>query len=188
MGTDAADRNNVALGTMTLKTMVVHTITYFCAGVLAYTVGDYETTYSQPPLSYLMRPTSDPWVMAGPLLQPIRGVLFALALYPLRPVLFGSRHGWLVLWWVLLVLGILSTFGPAPGSVEGLIYTIIPPLDQLLGLWETVLQSLLFAALLVFWVRRSGARWLNWAFAAAFVVVMVLPLLGLAAGTADAGR
>jgi hypothetical protein len=165
-----------------LKSVIVHTTTYVVAGVLAYTLGGYEETFSKPPLSYFMRPTSDPLVMAGPLFQPLRGVIFATAIYPLRNVLFRDRRGWLTLWWLLLALGVLSTFGAAPGSVEGLIYTIIPPRDQILGLWEVVLQSLLFSFLLFYWVSRPGKRWLNWAFGCAFSLVLALPLLGLLVG------
>jgi hypothetical protein len=110
------------LPSLVVKTVVVHTVTYFIAGVLAYTLNDYKTAYAKPPLSYVMRPTTDTLVIAGPLFQPIRGVIFALAFHPLRAILFGQRRGWLVLWWLLLALGVLSTFGPAFGSVEGLIY------------------------------------------------------------------
>jgi hypothetical protein len=177
----------LSLSVLTLKTVVVHTITYFVAGILAYTLGGYEKTFSEPPLSHLMRPTSDPLVMAGPLFQPIRGIIFALALYPLRSVLFGQRRGWLILWWLLLALGVLSTFGPSPGSVEGLIYTIIPPLSQILGLWEVLLQSLLFSFVLFYWVNNPGKRWLNWTLGIAFFIVMVLPVLGLFVGQPEAG-
>jgi hypothetical protein len=173
------DKEVVSLPGLTVKTVVVHTVTYFVAGALAYTLGDYETTFSQPPLSYLMRPTSDPWVLRGPLLQPVRGVIFALALYPLRNVLFARRGGWLTLWWLLVALGVLSTFGPAPGSVEGLIYTIIPPMSQILGLWEVLLQSLLLSVLLFHWINHPGKRWLNWTLGLAFSIVMILPMLAL---------
>jgi hypothetical protein len=158
------------------RTVVVHTVTYMVAGFLAYTLGHYEQTYSQPPLSYFMRPTSDPLVRAGILFQPIRGVIFALAFYPLRSVLFG-RNGWLVLWWLLVALGVLSPFGPAPGSVEGLVYTIVPPLSQVLSLWEVLLQSLLLSVILCYWVAHPGKRWLTWTLIAAFAVVMILPVL-----------
>ncbi|MDQ3673691.1 MAG: hypothetical protein M3365_04880 [Gemmatimonadota bacterium] len=173
------EERRLSLSVLTLKTVIVHTITYFVAGFLAYTLGGYEKTFSEPPLSYLMRPTSDPWVMAGPLLQPIRGAIFALAFYPLRTVLFAGRRGWLILWWLLLALGVLSTFGPAPGSVEGLIYTIIPPVDQILGLWEVLLQSFLLSAILCYWVNHPGKRWLDWTLGIAFSIVIMLPLLGL---------
>lgn len=169
----------ISLSILIFKTVIVHTITYFVAGVLAYTLGNYEKTFSQPPLSHFMRPTSDPWVMAGPLFQPVRGVIFALAFYPLRNVLFGTRGGWLILWWLLLALGVLSTFGPAPGSVEGLIYTIIPPLAQILGLWEVLLQSFLFSVVLCYWVNHPGKPWLNRMLGIAFSFLMILSLLGL---------
>lgn len=177
--TDAPGEQRISLSILTVKTVIVHTITYFVAGLLAYTLGEYEKTFSEPPLSYFMRPTSDPWIMAGPLFQPIRGVIFALAFYPLRNALFAERRGWLTLWWLLLALGVLSTFGPAPGSVEGLIYTTIPPLAQLLGLWEVLLQSLLFSVALFYWVNHPGRRWLNWTLGVAFFVLMILPLMGL---------
>ena len=167
---------------LALATIVVHTITYFVAGLMAYTLGDYEATFAQPPLSYFMRPTTDRLVMAGPLFQPIRGLIFASAFYPLRRVLFGERRGWLLLWWLLLALGVLSTFGPAAGSVEGLIYTTISPRNQILGLWETVLQSLLFSVLLYYWVNHPEKRWLGWTMGIAFAIVLLLPILGLLVG------
>ena len=173
------DAERVTLSSLTVKTVVVHTVSYFVAGILAYTLGGYEKALSEPPLSYFMRPTSDRLVMAGPLFQPIRGVIFAVALYPLRRVLFTERRGWLILWWLLLALGVLSTFGPAPGSVEGLIYTIIPPRAQIFGLWEVLLQSLLFSVVLFHWVNHPQKRWMSWTLGIAFCVVMILPLMGL---------
>jgi hypothetical protein len=173
------DTKRITLPALTLKTVVVHTVTYFVAGILAYTLNDYRQMYAQPPLSYLMRPTTDPLVMAGPLFQPIRGVLFALAFHPFRTILFGRQRGWLTLWWLLVALGVLSTFGPAFGSVEGLIYTTIPARAQLLGLWEVLLQSLLFSFILFHWVTSPQKRWLRWAMGAAFCIVLLLPVLGL---------
>ncbi len=169
----------ITLPSLTIKTVVVHTVTYFVAGILAFTLNDYQQMYAQPPLSYFMRPTTDRLVMAGPLFQPIRGVIFALAFYPLRSILFGTRRGWLTLWWLLLALGVLSTFGPAFGSVEGLIYTTIPAREQLRGLWEVVLQSFLFAFILCYWVTEPRKRWLRWTMLVAFCVVLLLPVLGL---------
>ncbi len=177
--TDELDGKRLSLSSLTVKAVIVHTITYFVAGVLAYTLGDYGTTFSQPPLSYSMRPTSDPWVMAGPLFQPVRGVIFALAFYPLRKALFAERSGWLTLWWLLLALGVLSTFGPAPGSVEGLIYTVLPPLAQMLGLWEVLLQSFLLSVVLFYWVNHPGKQWLSWTLGIVFSILMILTLLGL---------
>ena len=177
--TDELDAKRLTLSTLTVKAVVVHTITYMIAGLLALTLGGYEKTFSEPPLSYLMRPTTDRLVMAGPLFQPIRGVIFALALYPLRSVLFAKKRGWLTLWWLLFALGVLSTFGPAAGSVEGMIYTKIPPLNQVLGLWEVVLQSFLLSFILFHWVNHPEKRWLSWTLGIAFCIVILLPVMGL---------
>ena len=173
------EAQRITLPSLMVKTIVVHTVTYFIAGILAFTINDYKTMYAQPPLSYLMRQTNDPIVMAGSLFQPIRGVLFALAFYPLRRIVFAKPRGWLTLWWLLLALGVLSTFGPAFGSVEGLIYTTLPVRAQLLGLWEVVLQSFLFSFLLFQWVNQPQKRWLPWAMSTAFGLAILLPVLGL---------
>ena len=90
---------SLRFSTLACKTVVVHTATYFVAGILAYTLGNYEGTFAEPPLSHFMRPTTDPWVMAGHLFQPIRGLIFALAFFPLREVLFARKNGWLFPWW-----------------------------------------------------------------------------------------
>ena len=120
------DARRITLPSLTIKTIVVHTVTYFVAGILAYTINDYRTTYSQPPLSYLMRPTTDRLVMAGPLFQPIRGVIFALAFYPLRSILFATPRGWLTLWWLLLALAGTGRdlVGVATGPGSGLVLAV----------------------------------------------------------------
>lgn len=160
---------------------MVHTVTYFLMGVLALGLFNYAELYARPDMAGLMRQTTHPLVMAGPLFQPLRGFVFALAIYPLREIVFARTHGWLVLWWVLVALGIVSTFGPAPGSIEGLIYTVIPVPHQLLGLVEVVCQALLLAVGVVYWVRHPEKPWLNWLMTLAFAVVILLPLAGLLA-------
>jgi len=76
---------------------------------------------------------------------------------------------------------VFSTFGPAFGSVEGLIYTTIPARDQLLGLWEVVLQSFLLSFILYHWVTGPRRRWLDWTLGVSFGIVLALPVLGLLA-------
>jgi hypothetical protein len=80
--------------------------------------------------------------------------LFALAFYPLKEIVFGKAKGWLVLWLELSVLGILSPFGPSPGSVEGMIYTAWPLNLHVIGLPEVLLQSLALSVILHYWVSR----------------------------------
>jgi hypothetical protein len=126
-----------------------------------------------------MRPTTDPLIFARPLFQPIRGSLFGLVFYLLRQPFFGTNNGWLLLWVTLVTLGIINPFGPAPGSVEGMVYTVIPPRLQLIGLPEVLLQSLLLSIVLFYWIRHRQQRWLTWTMGAAFVIVLLFPILAL---------
>jgi hypothetical protein len=166
---------------LAIKTVIVHTVTYSVMGVLALFVLDYATLYARPDMAGFMRQTTDRMVMAGPLVQPIRGLVFALVIFPLRELLLARKHGWLLLWWILVALGIIATFGPAPGSIEGLVYTRISVPHQLLGLLEVVLQALLLASGVVYWVNHPEKRWLTWLLIVAFVLAMALPLAGLLA-------
>jgi len=169
----------VRLPALAAKTMVCHTITYFVMGALAAHFLNYAEAYAKPDSG--MRQLSDPMVMAGPLFQPIRGLVFALVFYPLRSLLFGRKYGWLLMGWTLIALGILSTFGPAPASIEGMIYTTTTPLYQLRGWLEVVPQALLLSALLCYWVNRPS-KWLNWTLGVVFVLLMAMPVLGLLVG------
>ncbi len=180
------DARQPAFWAITLRTMVIHTITYFAMGLLAFSLLDYSARFAEPPLSHFMRQTDDPLVMAGVLFQPLRGLLFGMVFYLLRDSLFTKQSGWLTAWIMLFIVGIFSTFGPAPGSIEGFVYTTIPMGIQLFGLPEVVLQSLLLAVLTVHWVKRSNVRWLNRGLSALFAVVLLLPLLGLLARQAVA--
>jgi hypothetical protein len=83
------------------------------------------------------------------------------------------------MWWLLVALGILGTFGPAPASIEGMIYTTAPVLGQMVGWLEVVPQALLLSVILCHWVNRPEKKWLNWTLGSIFVVVMILPVLGL---------
>lgn len=172
---------------LAFKTVVVHTVTYFLVGLAAFSAFNYTQAFAQPELHGFMRGTDDAIVRAGPLFQPLRGMLFALAFYPLREVLFARKNGWLVAWLLLVSIGIFSTFGPSPGSIEGMIYTTLPLDRHLGGMIEILAQSCLFSWLLHRWVTQPRSRWLNWPLIAAFVVVMVLPALGLLALKLQAG-
>jgi len=162
-----------------IKTVVTHTVTYFLAGVVAFFLLDYATVIAETPLRLFMRPVSDPMVVAGPLLQPIRGLLFGAVFYVLREPFFFKARGWLAMWVVLLSVGILGTFGATPGSLEGVIYSVLPMSLHLRMLPEIIVQSLVFSWLLFHWVNHRERRWLTWVMGAAFVVVLLISGLGL---------
>jgi hypothetical protein len=169
----------ITLRSILAKTTVVHTLTYFIIGIIALNVFHYSEWFSDPALNAYMRPTDDPLVTAGVLFQPIRGVLFGIVFYLLREVLFGRQNGWLVTWVMLVFVGILSTFGPAPSSIEGMVYTKL----SFLGLWggvlEVLAQSFLLSIVTYYWVNHPEQKWLTWVLVIGFVIVLVLPILGL---------
>lgn len=172
------NNDKIKLLPLLIKTSIVHTVTYFIAGLLAMTLLNYGESMGTG--DSIFRPISDPLVMAGPLFQPIRGVIFALAFYPIRHPLFGSKFGWLTLWWILVAVGVLSTFGPAPGSIEAMIYTYQDV--SVFTYIEVVSQAFAFSCILYYWINNPNLRWLNWVMGLAFAIVMLLPTLGLLVG------
>ncbi len=163
------------------KTAAVHTLTYFAVGLIAFSLFKYSARFADPVLSSFMRQTDDPMVRAGVLFQPIRGLLFGLVFYLLRDVLFAQPNGWLITWAMLVVIGIISTFGPARGSIEGLIYTKV----SFSGLWggmvEVLSQSFLLSFVTFYWVTHPRIAWLTWTLAVMSIIAVALPALGLLA-------
>ncbi len=173
---------HVSFWNIILKTVVTHTITYFLMGLLALFIFDYATLYAETSLSLFMRQTSHPLVMAGPLFQPLRGFLFGVVFFLLREVFFDKKYGWLVMWVMLVIVGILSPFGPSPGSIEGMIYTVLPLPVHMIGQIEVYLQSLLLSIVVFYWVNHPAEKWLTWLLSAVFFLVLLLPTLGLLVG------
>lgn len=163
------------------RSAAVHTVTYFIMGALAYQFLDYAERFARPELACWMRPTSDPLVMAGPLFQPLRGLLFGIVFWPFRERLFGEQRGWLLLAGVLIALGILNTYGPAPGSIEGMVYTVIPIPDQLAGWLEVIPQALMYAFVLHAWIVHPEHRWIGRTITTLFILAMLIPVMGLLA-------
>jgi len=161
-----------------LKTTVVHTVTYFIVGFIAFTFLDYSAKYADPVVANLMRQTDSPFVAAGPLFQILRGFLFGIVFFALREVIFPQKQGWLKLWLMLVIVGILSPFGAAPSSIEGMLYTVLPTWFHIAGFPEVFIQAGLLAFLTHYWVNHPEKKWLGWVFGVAIVIVTLLSLLG----------
>jgi hypothetical protein len=142
------DRNKEKLK-FVWRITAAHTIAYFIAGVFAMNLFDYENWFSSGILSCLMKPTTAPIVaLGGTSLQIVRGIIIALILLPLRTVFTAERHGFLKLGLLVLGLTVISTFGPAFGSIEGFIYTKMPIIEQIKGYPEAILWISLFIGIL----------------------------------------
>jgi len=137
------------------KVVVVHTVTYFVFGLIMSSLLDYGSLFRQEVVRDFMRPIESSYVALGPLIQPVRGFLFALPLWPIRRSITENRRGWLILWSIFLVFGILGTPAAAPSSLEGLIYSRLPLWYHLIGLPEIMLQTLAFSLVLLWWDRRQ---------------------------------
>ncbi|MDY0020605.1 MAG: hypothetical protein RBT47_11440 [Anaerolineae bacterium] len=133
------------------KCIVAHVVTYFFFGLIMSNVFHYGQLFQQEIIRDFMRPLDSPYVTIGPFLQPLRGLLFAVALWPIRSLILEKKHGWLIVWNLIVMLGILSTPAAAPCSVEGVLYSKLPLWYHLLGLPEIVLQTLAFSLILVGW-------------------------------------
>lgn len=131
-----------------LRAMLYHSLSYVFVGLLASKVLDYQDALSQPVISDFMKPPQGGAVGLGPWLQPLRGLLFGLVLLPFRELLAQRPRGWLTLWSLFLVLGIVGTPAAAPSSLEGLIYSRLPLWYHLFGLPEVAVQTLVFSVLL----------------------------------------
>ena len=136
-----------------------HMITYMIMGLIAANLFNYRDLFENTLLSCIYRPFDSPWIAAGPGLQIIRGLIFALALWFFKDNFLHQNHGWLKLWGLLVGLSILSTTGAPPGSIEGFIYTKIPFLDQVTGYFEVGIQTFLFSLAVWYWYAQPRKLW-----------------------------
>ena len=171
-----------SFGAFALRVTAAQIVTYFVAGAAAFFFLDYRGQFVSQALSCYMLPVDAPIVALGPILQVVRGLIFAAALYPFRQVFLSSPRGWLLLWGLMLGLAVLSPTGPAPGSIEGFIYTKPPILQQVRGYLEVVPQTLTFSLIVVAWNRRPTRAW-TIVMVGLTLVVALLSTMGYLAAT-----
>ena len=140
-----------------LRVIVVHTLTYFVFGIIMSNVFNYGEIFKLPIIRDYMLPMDQHNVIIGPFMQPIRGLIFAIGLWPLRGFLIDRKRSWLTLWGLLVTLGILSTPSASPGSIEGMLYTKLPMWYHWIGYPEIGLQTLAFSIWLAWWERQSAS-------------------------------
>ena len=140
--------------TFTVRVIVIHFLTYFVFGLVMSNLLGYEELFQREIIRDFMLPLNSHAVL-GVAMQPIRGLLFALALWPIWDVFLEKKNGWLKLWGIFLVFGILSTTGAAPSSIEGALYSKLPLWYHLLGIPEISLQTLTFSVLLLMWEKGN---------------------------------
>ena len=133
----------------------------------------------RPDIAPIIRQITDPILIVSPWIQPIRALLLAIVFYLLKDVLFNPKNGWLVMWIMLAVVGVLSPFGASWGSIEGMIFFSLPIVDHIVGWPEVFLQTLLLSTILTYWVNHPENKRLGVIMTIGFVATILLPLLAL---------
>ena len=72
------------------KVIVAHTLTYFLFGMIMSNLFDYGQIFEQDIIKDFMYPIGSTNVLLGPFLQPLRGLLFAIAIWPIRTIVFNK--------------------------------------------------------------------------------------------------
>ncbi|MDR2118917.1 MAG: hypothetical protein LBP25_05240 [Tannerellaceae bacterium] len=128
------------------KVMVSHIITYIFCGILFSTIFNYQNDLLE---QTNMRNMDDTLVKMAPLFQIIRGLLYGLVLVFLKDSIIYEKYGIIKLYILMIIIGIINTPAPSPGSIEGFIYIkndlISTNLD--FGVLEIIIQNLLFCIL-----------------------------------------
>ncbi len=134
---------------------VIHVVTYAVAGMVFYTLQDYETLFATEEMFTHYRPLDgDPFVAAAIPIQILRGALLAWLVLPFAPVFIRSRHGWALLFVLIWGLTFLGTPLLVPDIVASSM--VGSPIDMIVaGAPEVTVQMLVFSVLLTMWQRRS---------------------------------
>lgn len=176
---DGVANHKIGFFSVMIKATIVHTATYMLMGIFALNAFNYAESFSLGPMEGYMLSIDDPLIMFGPALQPIRGLLFGLVFYLLRDVLFIKRMGWLTMWLMLILVGILNPFSPAPGSIEAAIYTNLTYTTLYeISNFEVYAQALALSLGVFYWVRNPSNRWLTWIFSLIAAAAIIMPLVG----------
>ena len=137
-----------------LKISLLQFITYVIFGLTFSVLLHYKEIWNEPIIKDYLKDFSSKWLMIGPLIQPIRGLLISLILWFIIDFFHETKKGWLKLWGVFVIIGIICTPMSSPGSMEGFIYSKLPIWFHLIMLPEVLLQTLLLSITIIFWDKK----------------------------------
>ena len=101
-----------------IRVIIIHTLTYMIAGLLASSLFDYRSVYELPIIGDYMVSYGEESVTWGPFIQPVRGLIIGLALLPFRRFLGNTRYGWFYIWLIMIGIGIVATPTAAPALLR----------------------------------------------------------------------
>ncbi|ULQ58518.1 hypothetical protein K7I13_08000 [Brucepastera parasyntrophica] len=139
-----------------LRVTVIHIVTYILCGMVFSLVFNYKELFQLGNAEYFMRPFDSISSLIGPVIQIVRGLLFGLVLLRLKESVIETKRGWLKLWAIIVVIGIINTPGPGFSSIEGIVYTQLPLEIHIKGAPEILVQTLLFSCLVANPIKLKG--------------------------------
>ena len=138
--------------------MVTMIVTYFLAGLVARFVLGGDAYYPPSPtaISYLKDPAAPGMALITWPAQLLRGLLFALALYPFSTqlVALGAWKGGLALGGVIFVVGYVAASG---GMIEHFVwFNEYPVRFALITFVEILIQVTIMGPWTVAWMKRAN--------------------------------
>ncbi len=82
--------------------------------------------------------------------QLLRGVAFSLVLYPFYDFCFRNRHSLVILLISMFGLGLIGSVEPQPGSIEGMLYTLISLREHFYVIVAVALHITLFSLIFLY--------------------------------------
>lgn len=187
MNAELSERSNEAKAPEVARTSVVgfiarftivHTVTYFIAGMIFFYLVNYRDLFSISEYAY-MRPPEHPLVILGPSLQILRGAFLAVAFLPFRKVIVESKRGWLYLFVAVWFLMHVGADASDPGKIEGFIYADYTAATHFATWPESIFSSLTFAWLFHTWERNPKDKRLLIPMIVVLVIMAAFAVLGL---------
>jgi hypothetical protein len=141
------------------KVTLAHIITYTVVTLIAMPL---TFSYADSVVELMgFRPLDEISIGAVLIGQIIRGLLLGIVIWWIKDSIIGKKLAWLKLWAILVILGIFNTYGPAHGSIQGLIY-LAPieniPANMSLGILETMAQPLLFSIIVTYQRKNKSEK------------------------------
>ena len=134
--------------------LAAHVATYFLCGAIFAQLLNYDDSSLELLGFKPMDEISAQMLIIG---QLVRGILLGIVILWIKDSIIGKKLAWLKLCAILVILGIISTYGPAPGSIEGLIYLapVDMPVNINLSILEVMVQPLLFSIIVTYQRKKK---------------------------------
>jgi hypothetical protein len=143
------------------KVTLAHVLTYFICGMIAMTINNYAEHMEAIGLKN-MEELNGLLIILG---QLTRGILFGIVIWWIKDSIIGKKMAWFKLWVILVVVGIISVYAPAPASIEGFLYLIpgepVPLATKIGSILEVTIQPLLFSIIVTYQKKKSGKEKIN---------------------------